>query len=78
MTGSDLMALVPWLIFGAGLAVVYLRLRKPHQRSGRPSLRPGRPLSRPGRRRSPRRHSHDGTPGSGPPSTDRDDHEARS
>jgi hypothetical protein len=34
MTGNDLFVLAPWVIFGAGLAVVYLRLRR--------SRRPGR------------------------------------
>jgi hypothetical protein len=33
MTGRDLIPLVPWLVFGAGLAVVLLRLRRA-RRSG--------------------------------------------
>jgi hypothetical protein len=28
MTGNDLIMLAPWVIFGAGLAVVWLRLRR--------------------------------------------------
>ena len=28
MTGNDLLVLVPWAIFGAGLALIYLWLRR--------------------------------------------------
>jgi hypothetical protein len=37
MTGSDLIVLVPWIVFGAGLATVILRLRRSRRSSQRPS-----------------------------------------
>lgn len=46
MTASDLMALVPWLVFAAGLIVVYLRLRKSSRASGDAPPRPGMARSR--------------------------------
>ncbi|MDQ2813370.1 MAG: hypothetical protein M3Z75_16255 [Actinomycetota bacterium] len=55
MTGSDLIMMAPWIIFGAGLAVVCIRLLQ----SRRPSrTHPGRPAS-----------SHPGPagPGNSPP-----------
>jgi Flp pilus assembly protein TadB len=33
MTGSDLLVLAPWVVFGAGLIVVYLRLRRSRRSS---------------------------------------------
>ena len=58
MTGRDLIALVPWLVFGAGLGVVLLRLRRAlrsgpssdlHRASTPPAARPGE-LDLPGSR----------------------------
>lgn len=37
MTGSDLIMLAPWIVFGAGLATVILRLRRSRRSSQRPS-----------------------------------------
>jgi hypothetical protein len=45
MTGSDLLVLVPWTLFGAGLVVVCLRLRRTRQIAQRASV--------PGPRRTP-------------------------
>jgi hypothetical protein len=45
MTGSDLFVLGPWVIFGAGLAVVLFRLCRPGYSSRRasPPRQPPRP-----------------------------------
>jgi hypothetical protein len=43
MTGMDLIALAPWVFFGAALAVVCLRLR----RSRRPAAPPREPMAQP-------------------------------
>jgi hypothetical protein len=48
MTGSDLLVLAPWAAFGAGLAIVWLLLRKSRRTGGR-----ARP---PGARRPAGRH----------------------
>ncbi len=37
MTGGDLLVLAPWVIFGAGLALVCLRLRRSRTQSRLPS-----------------------------------------
>lgn len=36
MTGMDLIALAPWVFFGAALAVVCLRLRRSRRAAARP------------------------------------------
>jgi hypothetical protein len=46
MTGMDVVALAPWVFFGAALAVVCLRLR----RSRRPAAPPHPPVAPPGQR----------------------------
>jgi hypothetical protein len=46
MTGMDVIALAPWVFFGAALAVVCLRLR----RSRRPTAPPRPPVTPPGQR----------------------------
>jgi hypothetical protein len=51
MTVGDLMVIVPWVIFGAGVVIVCLRLRRPRRLTRRPSAsgdRRGR--HQPGRR----------------------------
>ena len=40
MTGSNLIALAPWIIFGAALAAVYARLLGSRHGSSRPAERP--------------------------------------
>ena len=40
MTGSNLIALAPWIIFGAALAAVYARLLGSRHASSRPAERP--------------------------------------
>ena len=34
MSGSDLLVMVPWLVFAAGLAIVYIRLHGTRRRAG--------------------------------------------
>lgn len=48
MTGNDLIMLVPWIIFGAGLTVIFLRLLRLRHPSRRPAALPeaGRPRAR--------------------------------
>jgi hypothetical protein len=53
MTGSNLLVLAPWIVFGAGLAVVMFRLGRPRYRSSRVSPPSGQPES--------------GAPGEAPP-----------
>ena len=43
MTGSDLIVLAPWIVFGAGLATVILRLRWSQSGRARASTRPSLP-----------------------------------
>ena len=43
MTGSDVIVLAPWIVFGAGMTVICLRLL----RSRRPSWRPPEPPQAP-------------------------------
>jgi hypothetical protein len=40
MTGSDVIVLAPWIIFGAGLTVICLRLLRSRHPSRRPSRSP--------------------------------------
>jgi hypothetical protein len=42
MTGNDLIVAAPWIIFGAGLSAVWIRLLRARHASGH---RPGRSLS---------------------------------
>jgi hypothetical protein len=56
MTGSDLIVLAPWILFGAGLTVIFLRLL----RSRPPSRCPPAP---PGARQLPDADDPGGSPG---------------
>jgi hypothetical protein len=52
MTGSDLIVLAPWLVFGVALAVICVQLfrsRRESRRHQRPSPGPAGAASRPGR-----------------------------
>jgi hypothetical protein len=82
MSGSDLIALVPWLVFAAVLAAVYLRLRKSRHTSRHEPSRPGQARSpRPGQPQLPQRPARDDSPEAGPgpagDGTGRDQHGAR-
>ena len=50
MTGGDLVVLVPWVIFGACLGVICIRLLA-WRRASRRHSPPGRHLMRPSRRK---------------------------
>jgi hypothetical protein len=73
MTGTDLITLAPWAVFGVGVAVVCVRLRRSRRIARRCSPKTG-PLRRP-----PEQPLSDSGQNSVPPSASRPDrHRARS
>jgi hypothetical protein len=53
MTGSDLIMLAPWILFGAALGAVSLRLLRSRRAPGPPGPPPAGPPEQPGRDERP-------------------------